>query len=54
MKTREKLKTYFIGFGIGLILVGLMLFARGKFAPPQPPGQQPSLPSEPQPTPEGP
>ena len=40
MKTKEKLKTYFIGFGIGLILVGLMLYARGKFAPRQPQGQQ--------------
>ncbi|MGD1915433.1 MAG: hypothetical protein ACFCBV_04510 [Phycisphaerales bacterium] len=40
MKTREKLKTYFIGFGIGLILVGLMLYARGMFGPRQPQGQQ--------------
>ena len=42
MKTKEKLKTYFIGFGIGLILVGLMLYARGRFAPRQhpPQGQQ--------------
>lgn len=39
MKTREKLKTYFIGFGIGLILVGLMMYVRWKFVQSQPPPQ---------------
>lgn len=28
MKTKDRVKTYFIGFGIGLILVGLMLSVR--------------------------
>lgn len=40
MKTKEKLKTYFLGFGIGLILVGLMMYMRWMFVQSQPPPQQ--------------
>lgn len=45
MERREKLKTYFTGFGIGLILVGFLIYTRWKFAkanppPPRPPQQQ--------------
>ncbi|MEO1009474.1 MAG: hypothetical protein AAFX79_13005 [Planctomycetota bacterium] len=38
MRTKEKLRTYFIGFGIGLVLSGLMLYARWRWqqANPQP------------------
>ena len=53
MKTREKLKTYFIGFGIALVLVGLMLYARGVFVQRQPQGQQ-QQPQQQQPTPQQP
>lgn len=37
MKTKERIKTYFIGFGIGLILVGLMLSVRYRMTQSQPP-----------------
>lgn len=37
MKTKERIKTYFIGFGIGLILVGLMLSVRWRMTQSQPP-----------------
>ncbi|MEQ8317728.1 MAG: hypothetical protein RIE77_02445 [Phycisphaerales bacterium] len=43
MERREKLKTYFTGFGIGLILVGFIIYARWRYAqanPPPPPPQQ--------------
>jgi len=53
MKTKEKLKTYFLGFGIGLILVGLMMYARWKFKQSQPPPdqQQQQLPQQQPPVP---
>lgn len=39
MKTKERIKTYFIGFGIGLVLVGLMLSVRYRMTQSQPPAQ---------------
>lgn len=50
MDRREKLKTYFTGFGIGLILVGFIVYARWKHAqanPPPPQQQQGSSPATP-------
>ena len=41
MKTKEKLKTYFVGFGIGLILVGFIVYARWKYAQANPPPPSP-------------
>lgn len=43
MKTKEKFKTYFTGFGIGLILVGLIFYAKWKYTQnnPQHQPQQP-------------
>lgn len=40
MRTREKLRTYFIGFGIGLILSGLMLYTRWQWRQANPPQDQ--------------
>ncbi len=50
MKTKEKLKTYFTGFGISLILVGFIFYARWKYAqahPPPPQQQQSPSPATP-------
>lgn len=48
MKTKEKFKTYFTGFGIGLILVGFIVYSRWKHAqanPRFPPQQQQQAPN---------
>ena len=37
MKTKDRVKTYFIGFGIGLVLVGLMRSVRYRMTQSQPP-----------------
>jgi len=48
MRTREKLRTYFIGFGIGLILSGLMLYTRWQWRQANPPQDQSAQSIQPQ------
>ncbi|MGD9690819.1 MAG: hypothetical protein AB7K52_14280 [Phycisphaerales bacterium] len=48
MRTGEKLRTYFLGFGVGLVLVGMLLYARWLRNPPPPPSPPaPPLPAAP-------